>query len=152
MKSTCRKNVSETAAAGYLLAWNLTYLAGSPSKCTRPVIREWNRPNNVQDLSRADEQIQINAEAKVLKVSSRKVAPLVPSQCLGNTQLSALFKTPTVVMFSLLIYLWALYSVQRWFSYMALFLTVNSICIDLSLSNFKEIKTMKKMDVIIWSM
>lgn len=152
MKSTCRKNVSETAAAGYLLAWNLTCLAGSPSKCTRPVIREWNRPNNVQDLSRADEQIQINAEAKVLKVSSRKVASLVPSQCLGNTQPSALFKTPTVVMSSLLIYLWALYSVQRCFSYTALFLTVNSICIDLSLSNFKEIKTMKKMDVIIWSM
>lgn len=153
MKSTCRKNISETAAAGYLLAWNLTCLAGSPSTCTRPVIREWNRPNNVQDLSRADEQIQINAAAKVLKVSlNRKVASLVPSRCSGNIQPSALFKTPTAVMFSLLIYLWALYSLQRCFTYMALFLTVNSICTDLSLSNFQEIKTMKKMDVIIWSM
>lgn len=93
MQPTYRKDVSETAAAGYLLAWNVTCLAGSPSKCTRPVIREWNRPNNVRDLHRADEQIQINAAAKV---SCRKVASLVPSQCLGNIQPSAVFKTPVL--------------------------------------------------------
>ena len=53
--------------ADYLLVWILTCVANSPSECTRPVIREWNGPNNVQDISRAEEQIQMNAEAQVLE-------------------------------------------------------------------------------------
>lgn len=89
-------------------------------------------------------RFKLMQQLKYWKSLSRKVASLVPSRCSGNIQPSALFKTPTVVMFSLLIYLWALYSLQRCFTYMALFLTVNSICTDLSLSNFQEIKQWRK--------
>lgn len=50
-------------------------------------------------------RLKLMQKLKYSKVSSRKVASLVPSQHLGNTQPSALFKTPTVDMFSVLIYL-----------------------------------------------
>lgn len=138
MKSTCRKNVSETGTADYLLVWNLTCLAGSLSKCTRPVIRDWNRPNHVRDLSRADEQIQINAEAKVIE-------SLLQESCFSGSQ-SVLKEYSTISLVQntychhvlITIYLWALYSLQSCFTNTSLFLIFNSICIDLSLSNFRE--------------
>lgn len=150
MKSTCRKSVSETGTADYLLVWNLTCLAGSLSKCTRPVIRDWNRPKYVRDLSRADEQIQINAEAKVIE-------SLLQESCFSGSQ-SVLKEYSTISLVQntychhvlITIYLWALYSLQSCFTNTSLFLTFNSICIDLSLSNFRE--TMKKMDAITPSM
>ena len=50
----------------------------------------------MQDLSRADEQIQINAEAKVLSFLQESCS-LVPSHRLGTIQVSALFQIPTVI-------------------------------------------------------
>lgn len=125
MKSTCRKDVSETETVGYLLVWNLTCLASSPSKCTRPAIREWNGPSDMQDFSK-DEQIQINAEAHVLQ-------SLLQESCFPGSQ-SVLRKSSTVSLVQnthcyhvlIIIHLWALYSLQRCFTYMASFLRLTA--------------------------
>lgn len=124
--------------AGYLLVWNLTCLASSPSKRTRPVIREWNGPNNLQDLSRADEQIQINAEAKVLESVLQEVACLVPVGALGIRNYQPCSKDPLSSLFSLS-YICEHFTLHKGVSHTWPHFLLFSICIDHSLSKFGEI-------------